>query len=400
MKKRVLAMICSIALCFALLTPAMANAQDNKIIGSAGDECYYVFDRTTGVMKIYPCSYAEGDVNVWHNMFMDVGTQVKKVIIADGITGIEGTVFAGWSNLESVEMPDSVTFISYAAFVGCNSLKGGLVIPKNVTSIREYAFGYCESMDELTFDGSAPEYIHEEAFAEVTANVYYDAADSTWTDKKNNYGGNLTWLEKPEKADGAWLQDGNGWWWKNNDGSYPANQWKLINDEWYFFDAAGYMKTGWLAQGNTWYYLEPSGAMATGWLDQGGTWYYLDESGAMKTGWTDIAGKWYYLASSGAMKTGWLNQGGTWYYLESNGAMATGWEAVGDKWYYFDASGAMATGWVDVDGTWYYLQSSGAMAANQWIGNYYVLSSGAMATSQWVGNYYVGADGAWIPGYR
>ncbi len=45
---------------------------------------------------------------------------------------------------------------------------------------------------------------------------------------------------------GEWKQDGNGWWWQNDDGSYPANCWQWIdanNDqiaECYYLDANGY----------------------------------------------------------------------------------------------------------------------------------------------------------------
>ena len=358
MKKRILAMICSIAMCFMLVAPVTADAQTSKIIGSAGEDCYYVFYPDTGLMKILPCSWANEDANIYH--YIEVGEEVKNLVIAEGISGIDGNVFAGWNNLESVQMPDSVTYISYGAFMNCTSLKGGLVIPKNVTEIRAYAFEDCTSMDKVTFEGSAPEYIGEEAFWNVTADVYYDGNDSSWDNMKNNYGGNLTWAEKPVQKVDTWMKDGIGWWYQNADGSYPANQWKFINNEWYFFDASGYMKTGWLNQGGTWYYLTSGGAMKTGWLNDGGTWYYME--------------------SSGAMKTGWLNDGGTWYYMAS--------------------SGVMQTGWINLGGTWYYLASSGAMASNQWIGNYYVLASGAMATNQWVGIYYVGANGAWIPGYR
>lgn len=45
---------------------------------------------------------------------------------------------------------------------------------------------------------------------------------------------------------GGWQSDANGWWWQNNDGSYPANTWQWIdgnNDgtaESYCFDSHGY----------------------------------------------------------------------------------------------------------------------------------------------------------------
>jgi FOG: Glucan-binding domain (YG repeat) len=144
---------------------------------------------------------------------------------------------------------------------------------------------------------------------------------------------------KPVEA-GTWRQDAKGWWYQNDNNSYPRSSWQLIGGQWYYFNATGYMATGWLNLGGSWYYLQPSGAMATGWLNLNGTWYYLNPSGAM------------------------------------------------------------ATGWLNLNGAWYHLQPSGTMSANRWEGNYYLEGSGAMATNKWIGQYYVGADGAWIPDYQ
>ena len=134
----------------------------------------------------------------------------------------------------------------------------------------------------------------------------------------------------------SWVQDYVGWWWQDNDNSYPVNQWREVNGAWYWFDDNGYMATGWKEIRGAWYWLDENGAMATGWKEIGGAWYWLDENGAMATGWKEIGGAWYYLEDSGAMATGWKEIGGAWYYLEDSGVMAT------TKWigsYYVDASG-------------------------------------------------------------
>jgi len=45
---------------------------------------------------------------------------------------------------------------------------------------------------------------------------------------------------------GSWLQDGTGWWYQNDDGSYPVNGWYWLDGngdgvaECYYFNAAGY----------------------------------------------------------------------------------------------------------------------------------------------------------------
>ena len=85
-----------------------------------------------------------------------------------------------------------------------------------------------------------------------------------------------------------WCHDSNGWWYRNNDGSYPANTWKLIDGKWYFFNASGYMTTGWQYINGSWYYMSPGGDMLTGWIYVGNTWYYLQSSGSMASGWQHI----------------------------------------------------------------------------------------------------------------
>ncbi|MCC8059545.1 MAG: NPCBM/NEW2 domain-containing protein [Clostridiales bacterium] len=45
---------------------------------------------------------------------------------------------------------------------------------------------------------------------------------------------------------GQWLSNANGWWWVNDDGSYPSNSWQWLDgngdgvSECYYFDANGY----------------------------------------------------------------------------------------------------------------------------------------------------------------
>ena len=163
---------------------------------------------------------------------------------------------------------------------------------------------------------------------------------------------------------GAWVMDATGWWYRYEDGTYPASTSVQIGGATYRFDARGYMVTGWVLDGGRWFYHEASGAQASGWANVDGTWYYLDPAtGVMATGWANVDGTWYYLNASGAMATGWVQDGSTWYYLNASGAMATGWAYVGGTWYYLTPSGAMAIGWVHDGGSWYYLDASGAMVA-------------------------------------
>lgn len=66
---------------------------------------------------------------------------------------------------------------------------------------------------------------------------------------------------------GTWqqLEGGKSWQWKyvENDGSYSANNWQLINEKWYHFDADGYLDVGLRKIDDNYYLLMKSGALET-----------------------------------------------------------------------------------------------------------------------------------------
>ncbi len=69
----------------------------------------------------------------------DILSQIKYVIIEDGVTSIGDYAFYGCKALGNVMIPDGVTSIGDSAFFGCTALRA-LTIPKSVTWIAEGAF--------------------------------------------------------------------------------------------------------------------------------------------------------------------------------------------------------------------------------------------------------------------
>ena len=148
----------------------------------------------------------------------------------------------------------------------------------------------------------------------------------------------------PAPKAGTWKRDGRGWWYRYEDGTYPADTTLTIDGATYRFDARGYMRTGWVKEQGSWYYHNASGAQASGWVLDGISWYYLDPAtGVMATGWVKDGDTWYYLnPATGKMMTGWLKDGGAWYYLKAgSGAMATGRLRIFWRWYTFSETGQL-----------------------------------------------------------
>lgn len=162
---------------------------------------------------------------------------------------------------------------------------------------------------------------------------------------ERSYDGIVGFIRFPYESDTStsvqregWIQDSVGWYFKNQDGTYPFNAWKKIDGNWFRFNNDGY------ALENTWF------------KDDEGFWYWLKPGGYMAIGWAKIGESWYYFESNGAMKTGWIQYFDKWYYCEVSSGKMVSQEVrqVDGKWYYFSAKGEMlnrAAVYVDENGS-------------------------------------------------
>ena len=99
----------------------------------------------TGAMKNY--DYDSNQSPVYNN------SDVKKIVIEDGVTSIGDYAFRGCSSLTSITLPDSVTSIGDCAFVFCVGLSS-ITLPDSVTSIGDSAFKNCSSLTSITIPDS------------------------------------------------------------------------------------------------------------------------------------------------------------------------------------------------------------------------------------------------------
>ena len=85
----------------------------------------------------------------WYSQKSDV----KSLVIGDGVTSVGNFAFNGCSSLTSVTFPNSVTSIGASAFSGCSGLTS-ITIPDGVTSIGRVAFSYCSGLTTITLPDS------------------------------------------------------------------------------------------------------------------------------------------------------------------------------------------------------------------------------------------------------
>lgn len=220
-------------------------------------------------------------------------------------------------------------------------------VEKTTTTSYDF-FGHMTSKGDYYFKvravpktTSQKEYLDESDWTESDVQEITARDAIAVSDRKETTEGSKS-TSGPNAKQPGWNQDVNGWWYQNEDGSYPTNAWMYINDKWYLFGMDGYMLTGWQKKNGREYYLNSNGEMVTGWLQYNRQWFYLDPN---------------------------------------QGKMSGGWLAVGELWYYLNPDGSMYTGWIRSDGKWYYLDPS----------------DGHMVKDQVVGQYYINPDGVWAP---
>ena len=142
-------------------------------------------------------------------------SQIKTVVMEEGVTTIGEDAFLNCTGLTSVTIPASVTTISQAAFYGCNGLTSvtisagvttigqdaflgctgltSVTIPASVTTISQAAFYDCTSLTSVTIPASVTT-IGQGAFGwcKSLTNVYCYAASIPSTDSNafvySNYG--------------------------------------------------------------------------------------------------------------------------------------------------------------------------------------------------------------------
>ena len=274
--------------------------------------------------------------------------------------------------------------------------------------------------DEKYPDGSKSDYFSVQIAAKENniPGIIVEHAFVTNTGDVNTYLNNEAGLKKLGVADatgiakylglskttGTWVQDSNGWKYKEN-GKYVSNSWKDIAGSRYYFDSNGYRVTGWQTISNKKYYFMSDGTMRRGWLSFGTTYYYMGQDGVMKTGWQTISNKKYYFMTDGTMRRGWLSFGSTYYYMGTDGVMQTGWQTISDKKYYFMTDGTMWRGWLSFGSIKYYFMADGTMRTG-WLSfgstYYYMGQNGIMQTGwQTISNkkYYFMTDGTMWRGW-
>ena len=185
-----------------------------------------------------------------------------------------------------------------------------------------------------------------------------------------------------------------------------ANQWKLINGNWCYFDAMGSVALGWININGTSYFIDSEEE----YNESADNWTITPK---MLTGYQLIDGEVYKFASSGALvgeytSNGWLQLAdGDFVYFKNGAMLKDGIYTINGVKYYFYYSGRLLTDdwtYVEDEDMYVYAGSTGALYGVGWHkvseGWIYVDAYGELLTDgvYKLGNsIYYFANGIWVP---
>ena len=132
--------------------------------GSCGDNATYELSMD-GTLTIS----GTGEINKEGQIYSPFAksTNIKKVIINEGITQIGEEMFYYCQGITQVSLPDSVNQVRNLAFDGCQSLED-IKMSSNITQIGNAAFAGCSQLNQLTLPEKI-EYIGDSAFSGCSA---------------------------------------------------------------------------------------------------------------------------------------------------------------------------------------------------------------------------------------
>lgn len=135
------------------------KTEEPVYIPSGPDYIDWQFDYATGTVTISgqgPMeSYDRTEVsaNTYRSSapWCQYGSDIKRVVIEEGITNVGECAFTDLPNLRSISIPRTVTQIDIAAFYNCTGLEA-VTVPGNVKTIRRKAFAFCTSLKYATLE--------------------------------------------------------------------------------------------------------------------------------------------------------------------------------------------------------------------------------------------------------
>lgn len=151
------------------------------------DVAFFAFASCTNLVSVD----LGNTVKTIHGVAFDQCTKLESIIIPSGVELICEAAFNGCSNLKEVELPNSLTEIRTEAFRNCDSLNN-IILPESIETIGEGVFKDC---DNLVLQVYADSYGLTYA---VENSLSYEIIDTTPEILSGTCGDNATWTLNSE----------------------------------------------------------------------------------------------------------------------------------------------------------------------------------------------------------
>ena len=146
--KRITAAALAVMLIFSMLpVTVLAETEQNSIVasGTCGTDLDWTLD-SAGLLEISGTGFTDCysfaiEPSPWYSY----RNRIKRVIIHEGVTGVNNCAFYNCSYLTSVTIPYSCFLIGEYAFCDCTSLSS-VMIPDTVTEIGAFLFNHCNEL--------------------------------------------------------------------------------------------------------------------------------------------------------------------------------------------------------------------------------------------------------------
>lgn len=134
--------------------PTTSGTSENAVSGTCGDNLTWSLDTQTGLLEISGTGAMYDYDSFWNlSPWCEYISDIKSVIIGEGVTTIGVGAFIECWNLTNISIANTVTSIGVSAFENCQNLIE-INIPTNLKSIGSEAFNWCRSIEAITIPKS------------------------------------------------------------------------------------------------------------------------------------------------------------------------------------------------------------------------------------------------------
>lgn len=148
--KRIFPLLLALALVICWL-PVVASAA-TVATGQCGANAYWILN-SSGVLTIAGDGALYDLQSTFTQCWRPYASDIKQVVVGDGITEIGTYSFYDCVNLVSVSLPDSLVTLDTYAFYNCSALTS-IVIPDSVTKVYSSCFEGCISLTTVVLGSS------------------------------------------------------------------------------------------------------------------------------------------------------------------------------------------------------------------------------------------------------